>query len=204
MEFVRYSHQHAEEVLQTPRCKPGLDEIFDVIAGIGDDDIIHKFGSLPPAKSISKAINALLKDQFVSRGWTPESPIFQARGYSGKKWRLDFAKGQISVEVAFNHGEAIPWNLLKPVMASQLNHIEKAIQTEVGVVICATRAMKISGNFDSSVGEYEKFLRYFQPLQAALPTPILLIGLDAPMSFHVEGEFLDGHNRGSVVLHENS
>ena len=32
---------------------------------------------------------------------------------AGRRWRLDFAKESISLEVAFNHGEAIAWNLLK-------------------------------------------------------------------------------------------
>jgi hypothetical protein len=33
-------------------------------------------------------------------------------------WRLDFARESMSVEVSFNHGEALAWNLLKPVLAS--------------------------------------------------------------------------------------
>jgi hypothetical protein len=203
MDTTQFSHQHAIEVLETDRCKYLLEEIFDVINEIDDAAIIKKFSTLPPAKSISRALNDLLKAGLVARGWEAESPIFQAKGYKGQKWRLDFAKETISIEIAFNHGEAIPWNLLKPVMASQLNHIEKAIQTEVGVVICATKAMKRAGNFDSAVGEYEKFLKYFQPMQAVLPTPILLIGLDAPKSFHVKGKVTNGHNKGSVVMHEN-
>jgi len=201
--MVQFSHQHAIEVLETSRCKPLLDEVIEAISGVTDDNVIHKFASLPPAKSISRAINDLLKERLVEKGWLAESPIFQARGYRGKKWRLDFAKDKVSIEVAFNHGEAIPWNLLKPVMASQLNHIEKAVQTEVGVVICATKAMKTAGNFDSAVGEFEKFLTYLLPMQAVLPTPILLIGLDAPHSFHVKGVKEGGREFGSVVRHEN-
>ena len=42
-----------------------------------------------------------------------------------KAWRLDFAKGTISVEVAFNHGEATAWNFMKPTLASEVNHVEK-------------------------------------------------------------------------------
>ena len=95
-------------------------------------------------------------------------------------------KEKISVEVAFNHGEAIAWNLIKPVLASELNHVAKDIQTSAGIIICATNGMKKAGNFDSAVGSYEKFLRYLLPLQNMLPTPILIIGLDAPDSFHVD------------------
>ncbi len=71
---------------------------------------------------------------------------------------MDFAKEDISIEVAFKHSEAIAWNLIKPVLASELNHVPKAIQTKVGVIISATKTMKKAGGFDSAVGNYEKFL----------------------------------------------
>lgn len=76
--------------------------------------------------------------------WNPQSPIFGDSRFEDKRWTLDFSKpGQIvgkggfSVEVAFNHGEATAWNLLKPVLASELNHVTKAIQTEIGIVALA-------------------------------------------------------------------
>lgn len=107
----------------------------------------------------------------------------------------NFAKDEISVEVAFNHGEAIAWNLIKPVLASELNHIEKDIQTSAGIIICATEEMKTAGNFDGAVGTYEKFIRYLIPMQDMLPTPILLIGLKKPDSFIV-----DKHSKQTVML----
>jgi hypothetical protein len=134
-----------------------------------------------------------LKEKFMDRGWREESPIFQGDEYGEgsheKHWRLDFAKAPISIEVAFNHGEAIAWNLLKPVMASELNHVEKAIQTEVGIVIVATKAMKTAGDFDSAVGEYEKFLRYLKPLSNVLTVPMVIIGLEPPETFKLKEKY---------------
>jgi hypothetical protein len=101
------------------------------------------------------------------------------------RWRLDFAKENISIEVAFNHGEAIAWNLMKPVLSSELNHVEKESQTRIGVVIMATEAMKKAGGFDSAVGTYEKAIRYLKPLQNQLSCPMVLIGLEAPKSFRI-------------------
>jgi hypothetical protein len=199
MEFEVHSHQHAQIVLETPAFKPDFDELTAAIHGISDGDIIQEFEAGVPSKSISKAINSLLKDRLVELGWHSESSIFQAPGYTDKRWRLDFAKNLISVEIAFNHGEAIAWNLLKPVLASQQNHVRKAIQTEVGVIVCATKSMKTAGNFDNAVGEYEKFLRYLTPLQQVLPTPILLLGLHAPETFRVAGPWVGGHSIGTVV-----
>lgn len=189
MEFVTYSHRNAEVLFQhEPMYISLYNEVLESVSSITDEDIIVAFNSITRLgkKSISQPINRLLKDRLVARGWIPESPIFEDDGYSDKRWRLDFAKDQISIEVAFNHGEAISWNLLKPVMASELNHIQKAIQTSAGIIICATESMKEAGNFDNAVGTYEKFLRYLTPMYNVLTSPLLLIGLKAPMSFRID------------------
>jgi len=203
MEFRTTSHLHAEAALNYPKRTEVLDELLAVIASINDEDLIFGFESQGPSKSLSKTINTLLRERLVARGWSAESAIFQSDEYSDKRWRLDFAKEPISVEVAFNHGEAIAWNLIKPVLASRSNHVKKAIQTQIGVVICATENLKVAGNFDSSVGEFEKFERYLNPLQEILTAPILLIGLLAPVSFHIEGLRVGNRSIGHVVRHEN-
>jgi len=189
-------------------ARPILDELLGVISGITDDDLKEVFTAKTVKqrastgrvdKSLSIAINGLLKTRLAAKGWATESPIFKGTEYGDEKvrgdktkkntknpWRLDFAKSDISVEVAFNHGEAIPWNLLKPVIAGELNHVDKAIQSEFGVVICATEAMKKAGNFDSAVGEYEKFLKYLKPLRNFLTVPMLIVGLEAPKTFQID------------------
>ena len=189
MEFIIHSHRNAEVLFRhEPMYISLYNEVIESISSITDEDIIVAFDSITRLgkKSISQPINRLLKDRLVARGWIPESPIFEDDGYSDKRWRLDFAKDQISIEVAFNHGEAISWNLLKPVMASELNHIQKAIQTSAGIIICATESMKEAGNFDNAVGTYEKFLRYLTPMYNVLTSPLLLIGLKAPASFRID------------------
>jgi len=101
------------------------------------------------------------------------------------RFRLDFAKEAVSIEVAFNHGEAAAWNLLKPVLASELNHVRKAIQTQAGIIITATEGMKSAGGFDSAVGTYEKYVEYLRPLNDILSVPLAIIGLEAPRGFKV-------------------
>ncbi len=150
--------------------------------------------------SLSYAINDLIKEKFVKKGWNKESPIFQQEGYTkDHKWRLDFAKNDISVEVAFNHGEAIAWNLLKPVLASELNNVKKAIQTKVAIIICATKSLKKAGAFDGAVGEFEKICRYLTPLNNILTVPLVVIGLEAPELFRVDKQKIDGRNVGIIV-----
>ena len=192
MNFRTYSFRHAEVILNEPSFSAQYNEVKDVISGITDDNIIAKHNSYGTTdiektpKSISKAINELLKERFVNAGWQPESGIFQDTQYQGETWRLDFAKQDISIEVAFNHTTVIAWNLIKPVLASELNHVQKAIQTQVGIIITATEELKAAGGFDGAVGTYQKFLDYLPPLRNVLTVPLLIIGLEAPAKFVIE------------------
>lgn len=204
MNYELYSHRFAVSILETEdEFLEGWAEIKHIISKISDEMIIQRFEEKHvKQKSLSRTINELLKEQFVAFGWTPESAIFQDTYYSGENWRLDFAKENISIEVAFNHGSVIAWNLLKPVLASELNHVQKAIQTKIGIVICATSDMKRKGGFDGAVGSYEKFLDYFAPLSNQISVPIALIGLKAPESFvirHVPNPNNPSSKIGKVV-----
>ena len=208
MDYRINSHRHAVAVLNSrPEYKKIWLEVREVLDGISDEDIInlHEL-EYSNQKSISKALNVLIKERMEGLGWDSESLIFSSRNLNyntdtNRKsgvWRLDFAKESISVEVSFNHGEAIAWNLLKPVIASEVNHVEKAIETKVGVVICATQDMKTSCGFDSAVGHFEKVLQYMLPLRNMLTIPIVVIGLEAPKTFDIEVQTINRRKIGIV------
>ena len=204
MEFITHSHRFGRQLLN--EVYPELQaEIFHVIGSISDEDIIqYQEENHSIQKSISKTLNALLKIGFQDFGWQSESPIFQDPEYSRKQetaWRLDFAKEAVSIEVTYNHGEALAWNLLKPVLASELNHVDKAIQTEIGVLILATQEMKETGGFDGAIGTYEKAIRYLPPLQSQLTVPLVLIGLRPPETFTVDVREIEGKKRGFIIRH---
>ena len=102
------------------------------------------------------------------------------------EWRLDFACAEsFCVEVAFNHGEAIAWNLLKPVLSCELNHVKKAVQGKIGIYVCATDKLKKAGNIDSASGSFEKVLRYIKPMMNQLTIPMMIIGLDEFETFKI-------------------
>lgn len=186
MQFVTHSHRFGLAIANEEGFISEWNELQEVLASINDDAIIEAHATLTPNnKSISRAINMLIKKGLEGKNWASESAIFNDPDYQQTKWRLDFAKNLFSVEVAFNHGEATAWNLLKPVLASELNHVSKDAQTQIGVVIMADQSMKESGGFDSAVGTYEKAIRYLTPLQNQLTVPMILIGLKAPETFKV-------------------
>lgn len=192
MNYEKHSFRHAEVILREEQFFNQYQELLNVLNGISEQDIIEKHLSYgvddieKTPKSISRAINDLLKERFTALNWTSESGIFQEDNYTGDTWRLDFAKQDISIEVAFNHSTVIAWNLIKPVLASELNHVQKAIQTKIGVIITATSDMRANGGFDGAIGVYEKFLDYLPPLQNLLTVPLLIIGLNPPETFRIE------------------
>lgn len=208
MKYITHAYRHADTILASEH-KSQFDEIKDVLSNVTDKELMdrHLKGKKNGIEtSLAPTINAILKEKFVQKGWKKESAIFQGAEYGedvrDKVWRLDFAKDAVSVEVAFNHGEAIAWNLLKPTLASSVNNVDKAVNTEIGVVICATKALKTAGSMDNAVGEYEKILRYLIPLSTLLSVPMLVVGLEPPESFKLESKYLKGriNNWGKIVL----
>lgn len=208
MEYIKHSFRHAEDIFKNDKDFAYLwDEIIEVLDNISDDDLIAEFNSeTRKAKSISEAINKLIAKRLREKGWNEQSCIFADPDYSDNKgtWRLDFAKDNIAIEVAFNHGGNVSWNLIKPVLSSELNHVKKAIQTQAGVVITATDSMKKAGGFDNAVGTYEKYVEYLKPLNNLLTTPMMIIGLEPPKKFTIEWKKEDGKTVGYVQLKKDN
>lgn len=192
MRFTEYSFRHASSIFHSDGFANEYQEIITTLSSISDEDLIaehQNYGAEDESrtpKSISRAINNLFKSRLEQLGWSSESEIFQNPDYTGDRWRLDFAKHPFSVEVAFNHSTVIAWNLIKPVLAGELNHVQKAIQTNGGIIICATQELKDAGGFDSAVGTFEKFIEHLDPLRNLLTVPIMIIGLQAPETFRIE------------------
>jgi hypothetical protein len=89
---------------------------------------------------------------------------------------------------------------MKPVLASELNHVEKAIQTRMGVIITATDNLKKLGGFDSAVGSFEKYKSYLRPFNAIITVPLVLIGLEAPTSFFVNHTKINKKTFGAIEI----
>lgn len=195
MNFKIHSFRNAEIIFKNDcRFIHLWNDIVNVLTNITDEDIIAEFNSSnrTSKKSISDAINKLIDRRLVELNWNRQSAIFNDSIYrptsKNHTWTLDFAKEEIAIEVAFNHGGNTAWNLIKPVLSSELNHIEKAIQTSAGVIITATDSMKKAGNFDNAIGSYEKFLQYLDPFRNILTVPLIIVGLDAPATFKINSK----------------
>lgn len=200
MRFRTEGHRFALELLTNSDFSEWK-ELLAVIEGISDDDIRFTHNKLPRGvkKSPSEAINRLFHERLVRLGWSPQARIFKEKGYTDHTWKLDFAKGEISLEVAFNNAGSVAWNLIKPCLASELNHIEKDVRTRIGVIITATNALKRSGGFDGAIGSFERYVEYLKPLGALLATPILIIGLEPMEKYRVRHRMAAGRKQGVFV-----
>lgn len=198
MRFREYSHRHADAIIANdPELKERYEQFVGALRSISDEELINDFMNRKTEhdnrgtafKSMAPSINKILKERMLAiPGWKAEVDIFNdTTGAIGNtEWRLDFAcDDAFCVEVAFNHGEAIAWNLLKPVLSCELNHVEKAVQGQIGIYVCATDNMKIAANIDSSSGSYEKVLRYLPPMMNQLTIPMMIIGLEPFETFKI-------------------
>lgn len=203
MDFRTYSYRHGEEIANTiDEMRIDWDSLKEAIREISDEDIVQEFSqSQAVSKSLASSISNLMKDRLIKQGWASGSQLFLDNDYvNERRWKLDYSKNKISVEVAFNHAEAIAWNLIKPVLAGETNIVRKAVQTSLGVIVTATNNFKWVGGFDSSIGTFEKHLTYLQPLSSILTVPMIIIGLEAPRSFHMVHCTKNSRKVGRVVI----
>jgi len=201
MDFRVYSFRYGEEIaVSRGDIVEDWYSIKSALKSITEQDIIDAFiADSRISKSLAHVINNLIRERLERDNWRSESPIFQEEEYlSDRRWRLDFSRNSVAVEVAFNHREAIAWNLIKPVISSELNHVRKAVQTSIGIIITATEELRQIGGFDGAVGTYETHLTYLKPLRNILTVPMIILGLEAPESFKVSHEDFNGRKKGII------
>lgn len=206
MEYSIYSHRYGREIIEsTDEVKIVFEKFCEMLTNIRDDEIIKKFEEDKERgnqdKSISKVLNKIIREELIKLEWVPEARIFKEGAISNSSdWRLDFVYEDIfSLEVAFNHASATTINLLKPTLASELNHVEKEFQTKFSIIITATNDLKKLGGFDNAIGTYEGYCSHTKPLMNQLTTPMVIIGLKAPISFCVKHRKENGKNIGEIV-----
>lgn len=198
MKYITHSHRFAQAIISSdPELLRRYNEFTDALSNITEKELIEDFERRKAEhaqrntsfKSLTPSINGILKKHMQQiPGWQYEVDIFndETGAIGNTEWRLDFAcDGAFCVEVAFNHGEAIAWNLLKPVLSCELNHVRKAVQGKLGIYVCATELMKIAANIDSASGSFEKVLRYLPPMMNQLTVPMIIIGLCPFESFKI-------------------
>lgn len=210
MEYKIYSHRYGHEIVtNNKKIEPIFNSFCNALKEITEQNIINLYQERKikgnKDTSLSKVINALIKDKLTNLGWEKESYIFKNKAInkSTSDWRLDFVYPDIfSVEVAFNHASAMTVNLIKPVLASELNHVEKAYQTKFGIIVSVTNEMKIKGGFDKAIGTFEGFCAHTIPLMNQLTIPLIIIGIEAPKTFEIVHKKESKRKIGNILIYK--
>lgn len=220
MRYLLDQHRYGLTVANDGIYKKDFDEFLGVITSITDQDLIDEFNQKTNVrnsakrvltKSLSDAINRLIDKRLTQKGWSRQSKIFGDKRFKDMRWTLDFAKqtngvGTFCVEVVFNNAGSLGWNLLKPVLACEQNHVEKAIETKIGIIVLATKEMKATCGFDNAIATFEDAPLYLSAMSNIISaTPIVIVGLCPPKSFKIEhftASYEDGRRKkaGRVVM----
>ena len=157
-------HRGAGSIVNEPNLKQDYEEILSSLDEIRESELLDYFlkqkqdekaaGKKNYRKSISDALNFFIRENLENQGWQKEPKIFKNPDYEASAWRLDFAKNDICVEVAFNHREAVPHNMLKAVLSTEGNDmLEKEYISQIGVIITATRELERTHFAGQAAGE---------------------------------------------------
>ena len=190
-------HRGAGSIVNEPNLKQDYDEILSALDDILENELLDYFlkqkqeekaaGKKNYRKSISDALNFFIRENLVNQGWQKEPKIFKNPDYEAGAWRLDFAKNDICVEVAFNHREAVPHNMLKAVLSTEGNvMLEKEYISQIGVIITATKELKKTGNFDSAAGTFDDYVELLKPYSFFIRCPMIIIGLEGLETFYID------------------
>ena len=97
------------------------------------------------------AINRVFRNQLLPLGWRSEPRLFAATDQGLRKWKMDFIKDGIGVEVSFNHAEAIPWTFTRLNIAGESERVVEESRIDVGVAFFAMESLKTWSKMDSAV-----------------------------------------------------
>ena len=165
LRLQRFSFRFAEQVLNS---RLSLKEEIETIL----------LETVPDITKLSRPVfNDLLKERFVSHGWTSQPTVFDDPGDPGAK--MDFLKERIGIEVGFGHASFIGIDLLK----FQVSSYSALDKIDVGVYIVTTsnfqKFMKAQcgQNWEGSL-TFEKVRRYLPHFKSAIQVPISVLGID--------------------------
>jgi hypothetical protein len=122
-------------------------------------------------------LNTLFEDLLPEPVWAHQPRLFASPEL--RKWKMDFLRANVGVEVSFNHAEAIPWQFTRLNIAGESERVIESSRIHVGVVITAMESLKSWSRMDSAVGTFDAFKAWLREMKPILPVPLLLIGLSA-------------------------
>ena len=181
MEFSTHDFRHAREILEN---RDSWSELELAARSITRADILQVHEAFETERKRSPAggqtaINRLFRERLSPSGWIEEPRLFPATEEALRKWKMDFIKARIGVEVSFNHAEAVPWTFTRLNIAGESDKVLAEHRIDVGVAFFATETLKRWARMDSAVGTFELAKAWLEMMRPIMPIPILVVGLSA-------------------------
>lgn len=180
MKLELYEFRLAGAIL---RGREEWDELQRELMAIDDQEIVREHQAIcsrvnrAPAGG-QTAINSRIRSRLEPLGWTPEPRLFTDADPNVRRWKMDFIKAKLGVEIAFNHSEAVPWNFTRLNLAGEATSVQRSSQIEVGVAVFATKGLKDWCKMDGSVGTFDLAINWLELMKPVMPIPIMVVGLD--------------------------
>ena len=181
VEFVTHNFRLAREILEN---RDPWGELIQVARSMGADEIVQTHLSFGAGGKRLRAggqaaVNHLFRERLGPLGWIQEPRLFSETGADLRKWKMDFIKARIGVEVSFNHFEAVPWTFTRLNIAGESEKVLEEHKIDVGVAFFATDSLKKWAKMDGTVGTFEMARAWLEMMRPIMPVPILVVGLSA-------------------------
>ncbi|RHJ95421.1 restriction endonuclease [Bacteroides sp. AM07-16] len=178
MKYKKYAHRYADIILNSEYTIKN--EVDDILDRLTFENIELRFNEINQEKvNIGKkvqkgkqsAINYLLKEFFIEKGWEAEKKVFND---SDNDLVIDFWKNKIGIDVAFNHRSFIGGDLLRLQAGAEIKNM-----INFGIYVCGTKNfLRNVSNDHSSMVCFERVKWYLENFYSVLTVPILLVGFE--------------------------
>ncbi len=177
MKHIDFSFRLAHQILEH---RPAWAELRREVEAIEREEVVSEHESMQrkPAGGQS-ALNRVFEKRLIPLGWQGQPFLFAASDDSARRWKMDFIKDRIGIEVAFNHAEATPWIFTRLNLAGESSRTQESSRVEVGVAFYATERLKKWANMDSAVGTFELACDWLELMRPIMPIPVMVVGLDS-------------------------
>jgi restriction endonuclease BglII len=179
MKHSVHNFRLAREILSE---KAAWKEFQQVVKALDSSSILDFHRQLSVSRAPAggqSAINAYFDAKLRELKWTPQPHLFESERPDLRRWKMDFTKDKIGVEISFNHAEAIPWIFTRLNIAGESDRVQPTSKIEVGVAVFAMESLKKWAKMDGAVGTFELATAWLKEMKPILPIPIFVIGLDA-------------------------
>ncbi len=166
MNYQYYDFRNALVIL---RSRASFGELESALHSIEAEHVLGAYSAMSEARAGRRsrppaggqgALNRVIDDLLSRAGWESQPPLFRDRTL--EKWKMDFRKEGIGVEVSFNHAEAIPWQFTRLNIAGESDRVLE--DNRIDVWRC-----RVCRSEPQSMGADGQCRRYLRPIQGVAP-----------------------------------